>query len=65
VEVQDRSGAPIAGLMLDDCDPVFGDEIERAVTWRGGRSDLSVLSAEPIRLRVVMRDADLFSLRFG
>ncbi|MFP4249981.1 MAG: hypothetical protein ACLFU7_10005 [Armatimonadota bacterium] len=64
VEAQDASGAPIAGYMLDDCDPVFGDEIERAVTWRDGQSDLSALADGPIRLRFVMRDADLFSLRF-
>ena len=65
VEVQDASGAPIAGYMLDDCDPLFGDEIERAVTWRGGRSGVSALRDRPIRLRLVMRDADVFSLRFA
>lgn len=65
VEVLDASGAPIAGFMLDDCDPLFGDSIARTVTWRDGASDLSALRGEPVRLRFVMRDADLFSLRFA
>jgi len=64
VEVQDACGAPIAGFALTDCDEVFGDEIERTVTWRGGESDLSALAGRPVRLRIALRDADLFSLRF-
>jgi hypothetical protein len=64
VEVQDASGAPIAGFLLDDCDPIFGDELARTVTWCEGECDLTALSDDPIRLRFVMRDADLFSLRF-
>ncbi len=65
VEVQDASGVPIDGHALEDCDEVFGDEIERTVTWRDGDSDLSALAGEPVRLRFVMRDADLFSLKFA
>ena len=39
------------------------DQIARTVWWRGG-SDGSALAGKPIRLRFVMRDADLFSIQF-
>jgi hypothetical protein len=64
VEIQeDASGKPIPGYTLDDCPEIIGDEIERIVTWKQG-ADISRLSGKPVRLRFVMKDADLFALRF-
>ena len=63
VEIQDAKGKPLHGFLLEDCPPVFGDTLERTVTWENG-SDLSSLEGKPIRLRFVLKDADLFSLRF-
>jgi len=40
-----------------------GDDTERAVTWKTG-SELGPLAGTPVRLHFVMKDADLFSLRF-
>lgn len=63
VELQQPDGAPIAGFTLDEAVPTIGDAIEQAVAWRGG-PDVSSLSGRPIRLRVVLQEADLFSFRF-
>ena len=63
VEIQDESGEPAPGFALDDCDVVFGDKIEAQVSW-GGSADVSGLRGRPVRLRVRMRDADLFAFRF-
>jgi len=63
VEVQDSAGQPLAGRRLSDCDPVFGDELDRVVTWKGN-SDLTSLAGRPVRLRFVMRDADLYAIQF-
>jgi len=63
VELLDASGNPIEGFRTDDCDLIFGDEIERVVRWRGA-SDLGALAGEAVRLRFVMTDADLFSFQF-
>lgn len=63
VEMQEESGKSIAGRTLADCTEIVGDEIERAVSWKGG-SDVSDLSGKPVRLRFVMKDADLYALRF-
>ena len=63
IEMQDAAGTPIEGFSLADCPPIRGDTIERIVSWKGG-SDVSPLSGTTVRLRFVMRDADLYSFRF-
>ena len=64
IEIQDAQGKPHPGFALDDCPPLFGDAIDRTVTWKDG-GDVSRLSGKPVRLRFLLRDADLFSLQFG
>ena len=64
VEIQDQTGKPIPGFALTDCNEVFGDEIDRVISWKNIR-DLSALANQAVRLRVKMKDADVFSLRFG
>lgn len=63
VEIQDASGKAISGFALADSVETIGNEIERAVRWKSG-SDVSSLAGKPVRLRFVMRDTRLFSLRF-
>lgn len=64
VAVLDAAGkAPLPGFSLDDCEPIYGDEIARTVTWKAG-SDVGALAGRPIRLEFVMEDADLFAIRF-
>ncbi|MGQ9650201.1 MAG: hypothetical protein ACUVXJ_08830 [Phycisphaerae bacterium] len=63
VEIQDVTGRPMPGFGLDDCVEIWGDEIERIVSWKGG-PDVSRLAGKPVRLRFVMKDADLYSIRF-
>lgn len=63
VEIQDQAGKPLTGFALDDCVPVAGDFIEHTVRWKSD-AKLSQLASQPVRLRLVMNDADLFSLRF-
>ena len=63
VEIQDVEGKPIPGFSLQQANEVIGDEIERAVSWKDGE-DVGSLAGKPIRLRFVMKDADLYALRF-
>jgi len=63
VEIQDKFGQPLAGYSLSEAAEIIGDQIERIVSWKGG-SNLGQLSGKPIRLRFVMKDADLYSIRF-
>ncbi len=64
IEIQDEQGQPIPGYGLDDCRELIGDDIERVVSWSGG-PDVSALSGRVVRLRFVLKDADLFALRFS
>jgi hypothetical protein len=63
VEILDESGQPLPGFTLADCREQIGNEIDRLVTWNSG-AKLADISGKPIRLRVVLKDADLFSLQF-
>lgn len=62
-ELQDAAGTPFPGFELEACRPLFGNEIERVVTWANG-ADVSSLTGKVVRMRVAMRDADLYSFRF-
>jgi hypothetical protein len=64
VELQRGDGQPIPQYGLEDCDELIGNEIERAVSW-GGQQSIEALQGKALRLRVIIRDADLFALRFG
>ena len=63
VEMLDESGTPIEGYGIDNCDGLIGDEISGYVSWNGS-TDLSKISGRPVRVRFVMNDADIYSLRF-
>lgn len=63
VEILDEGGNPIPGYSLNECIEIYGDEIEGVVHWKNG-SDVSKLSGQVLRLRFVLKDADLYALRF-
>jgi hypothetical protein len=63
VELQGTAGDAIEGFALSESAEIYGDEIERIVTWSSGK-DVSKLAGKPIRLRFVIVDADVYSLRF-
>ena len=63
VELQSPDGTPVEGHTLADCPEIFGDALDRLVTWTGG-SDIGKLAGKPVRLRFVLADADLYSFRF-
>lgn len=64
VELQDADGKAIPGFTLADSDSLSGDSIEATASWKG-RSDIrSLASRHPIRVRFVLKDADLYSMRF-
>jgi len=63
VEIQETDGTPIPGYQLVDGRELYGDEIARVYEWGQG-SDVAALASKPVRLRFVMNDADLYSIRF-
>ena len=63
VEIQDAAGKPLPGFALEDCDELFGDTVQRHVTWKSS-TDLAAIAGQMVRIRFVLRDADLFSFQF-
>ena len=70
LEIQDASGAPLPGFALEDSPLIWGNEIEQTVRWERNHAKatsdkpLARIAGRPVRLRFVMKDADLYSLRF-
>lgn len=69
VEIQDEAGHPIPGFALEDSPLLYGDVIDQPVDWvrPGTRTDqyfLNSLAEKPVRLRFVLKDADLYAFRF-
>jgi len=65
VELQDASGKPIPGYSLADCEEVFGDSTARTVQWKKQGTDVSSIAGQTVKLRFVLKDADLYSLKFA
>ncbi len=63
VEIQDAQGQPFPDLALADCDEVYGDDLDRTVTWKGN-SDVAGLSGRAVRLVFEVKDADLYAFQF-
>ena len=64
VEIQDMDGHSLDGFNLGDMAPMFGDELDAHVLWKSS-TNLSQLNGKPIRIKFQLKDADLYSLRFG
>lgn len=63
VEIQTSEGKPIQGFTLKESADLFGDTIDRTVTWNQ-MADVSRLQGKPVRLRIQLKDADLYSCQF-
>ena len=64
VEVQDADGQPLPGFTLADSIELYGDTVDRLAKWKGD-PDLGLHAGKPVRLRFVLRDADLYAMQFG
>src|SRR5204863_3626402 len=63
VELLDQQGHVIPGYGERDCDLINGNYVAHAVTWKG-KSDVSALAGQALRLRFVMRSTKLFAFQF-
>ena len=63
VELQHPDGTPVDGFALEDCEEIFGDALGQEVLWKSS-PDLRQLAGKPVRLRFLLKDADLYAIRF-
>ncbi len=63
VELRNLDGTPIPGFTLDECDLIYGDSVDRRVSWKGSKSVESLIG-KPVVVRMVLREADVYSMIF-
>ncbi|MDO5553668.1 MAG: hypothetical protein Q4G68_07880 [Planctomycetia bacterium] len=64
VEICDASGNVIPGFEKENCDVLYGDSLDRIVSWKGSK-DVSSLAGKTITLKFYMQEADVYSLKFN
>ena len=62
VEIQGAHGKAIAGYSLDDFDEFIGDQVDHIASW-ADNSSLSSVIEQTVRLRFVLKDADVYSIQ--
>ncbi|MHC4879260.1 MAG: hypothetical protein ACYTGL_22625 [Planctomycetota bacterium] len=63
VEIQNAAGQPLRGFSLADCTPFNGDDLNGIIRWNNN-STINSLAGQTVRLRFVMKDADVYAFRF-
>lgn len=64
IELLDAEGTPIPGFTRNEAEAVIGNETGRTVRWKGS-ADVSALAGKSVRMRVYMKDADLYAFKFN
>ena len=70
IEFQNEKGQALPGFSLEESPVLYGDEIDGEVVWprpdtRTDRMPLRRITGQTVKIRFVMRDADLYAFRFG
>ena len=70
IEFQNEKGHALPGFSLEESPVLYGDEIDGEVVWprpdtRTDRMPLRRITGQTVKIRFVMRDADLYAFRFG
>ncbi len=63
VAICDADGNVIDGFSENDSEEIIGNMIARTVKWRG-EADITALAGQPVRLKFIMKDADIYALQF-
>lgn len=63
VEILDEAGNPFPQYAEDQADFLFGNAIQRVVTWQG-KHELRALTGKVVRLRFIGRDVKHYAFEF-
>ena len=63
IELLDQAGNPIAGYGKEDADDLVMDSVKAVATWNG-RADVRQVLQKPIRVRLHLQNARIYSIRF-
>jgi hypothetical protein len=62
VAILNADGSERKGFGLEDCDPIQGDFLQKAVTWKG---KANIANSANVRLKMRLQNADLYALQFA
>lgn len=63
IELLNGAGQQLPGYSLAEAPELIGDEIGRNYSWKAGES-VAALQGQPVRLRFVLKDADVYAFQF-
>jgi hypothetical protein len=63
IEILDETGKVIEGFSKHDCQVIIGNEIDKSVSW-GEDNRIGELAGKVIKMKIYMKDADLYSVKF-
>jgi hypothetical protein len=63
VELRDEANRPIPGFTCGECQPLSGNQVHGVVSWRKG-DDVSALTSKPLRVHLLVRNADVYAFEF-
>ncbi len=63
MEIQDKNGKVLKDFRLEDSEPLTGDSTKAVAKWKGNSDLTGVLSDESVRIRFVLKDADIYSIK--
>ncbi|MDO5553962.1 MAG: hypothetical protein Q4G68_09375 [Planctomycetia bacterium] len=63
IELQDAQGNPIPGYELTNSPNLTGNWIAKKIVWNNEKQAKDLIG-QPVKIRFVMKDADLYSLKF-
>lgn len=63
IEFLDEKGNSIPGFSKEECQTIIGNELARTIYWNKS-TDVSRLSGKPVRMKIYLKDADIYSFRF-
>lgn len=64
IEFLDEKNKPVTGYTYNDSQEIIGNEIRHIASWRG-KENVSTLQGKTIKLKIYLKDADLYSLKFN
>ncbi|MDO5552911.1 MAG: hypothetical protein Q4G68_04040 [Planctomycetia bacterium] len=64
IEMCDETGNVIPGFEKENCDVLYGDSLDRIVSWKGN-TDVSSLAGKPITIKFYLQESDVYSLKFN
>ncbi|MEX2512443.1 MAG: hypothetical protein WD398_06025 [Cyclobacteriaceae bacterium] len=63
IELLDLEGNKIPGFSMEESQALIGNEISSKVNWNGS-SDVSGLVGKAVKMRIQLKDADIYSFQF-